>query len=229
LRGNEIDFESVKNKNDLVKEFDFYQIQIAEVDILFELEKAKKSIENKKKIKEENYEAQLRRIQMIKEGKCITEVQKIDTKLTAVNGISSITFTKSTQTTTDDCGVLLGKASKWKIIMKNNCGNYGLMIGVAPNTFNCGTSQYMANGYYIHTANCYKYGVGGSGSAFQSLASKIDNDGSVIIIEYKNGELSYTFNGTYLGVAYTGLPTDLFPAITYIYQASSSFEVEVLA
>jgi len=228
LRGNEIDFESVKNKNDLVKEFDFYQIQIAEVDILFELEKAKKNIESKKKTKEENHEAQLKRIQMIKEGKCITEVQKIDTKLTAVNGISSITFTKS-NTTSDDCGVLLGKASKWKITIKNNSSANGLMIGVAPNSFNPSATQHSACGYYLHTANCYKYGVGGSGTTFQSSVSKIDNDGSVIIIEYKNGDLSYTFNGTLIGTPYTGLPTDLFPAITYVYQPYASFEVEVLA
>jgi len=227
LRGNEIDFESVKNKNDLVKEFDFYQIQIAEVDILFELEKAKKSIENRKKTKEENYEAQLKRVQMIKEGKYLIEVQKIDTKLTVTNNdVLSKDFKRSGAG--DNCGVLFSKSSKWKLTIKNNCSPNGLMIGVAPNTFNCATSQYSACGHYIHTGSSTKYAAGISSQSFQSLVSKCDNDGSVIIMTYKNGTLSYNVNGKDLGVAFTGIATDLFPAITYIYNDNSQFSVEFM-
>jgi len=102
------------------------------------------------------------------------------------------------------------------------------MIGVAPNTFNCATSQYSACGHYIHTGSSTKYAAGISSQSFQSLVSKCDNDGDVIIMTYKNGTLSYNVNGKDLGVAFTGIATDLFPAITYIYNDNSQFSVEFM-
>jgi len=186
-------------------------------------------MKQKKEKKELQRKENENRLRMFKDGIALISSKKKNNQLTVTDNVTNLTILR-TGGAGDNCGILFTKATKWRITIIDACSANGLMIGVAPQNFNENASQHSACGFYVHTGSTTKYGQGGvSNQAFQTVGiTKSDTNGTVFILEYSNGELKFNINGTDCGKAYTGIPTDLFPAISYIYNVNAKFQIEVL-
>jgi len=231
LRGSDIDWKALKNEEErFFRELDYFQIQSNsdDPDFLLKVETMRAKCEERKRDRDEKREIYEKRLKLLAQGKFEFEMKSMSTYLVKTATTEGFKFNKNQGGTSDNCGVLFQSASKWSVTIKSGCSG-GLMIGVAPANFQTGASQYSTCGHYIHTGTTTKYAQGGvSNQSFSSPITKCDNNNDVITVEYKSGNLSFNINGTNCGTAYTGLQTDLFPAISYIYNQGAEFEVKII-
>jgi hypothetical protein len=216
--GREINWKLIKSEKDFVTEWDYYQIQFNEEDLedIDKVEKILKKMEEKREKKSLN----IKKLMEMKDPN-YPVVLKCGNKLSYSKGI-----VKKNGTQGDDCGILFDSAKKWMIKMNQDVPN-GLMVGVAGNSFDVNSSQYIKCGYYIHTAGTHKYAENGtSGTAFAGVSCI--KTGDTITVEYSGGNLKYIINGTDYGNAFSNLPQNLFPAITFIYNQNCEFEIKIL-
>jgi hypothetical protein len=216
--GREINWKLIHPEEDFVTEWDYYQIQFNEEDLedKDKVEKILKKMEEKREKKSLN----IKRLKEIKDAK-YPVVLKCGNKLSYSKGIA-----KKNGTLGDDCGILFDSAKKWMIKINKDASN-GLMVGVAGNSFDANSSQYSKCGYYIHTSSSSKYAENGFSNIAYAGGISCDNNGD-IIVEYSGGNLRYTINGTDYGNAYSNLPQNLYPAVTYIFNQNCEFEIKIL-
>ena len=132
----------------------------------------------------------------------------------------------------------LSTITSWSIRVlksKYNNGN-NIFIGVAPTDINQNICNYDKYGWYI---SCYEstlwsgspHNYSYSGKEYgpkKGIGQYVHTGDSVgVVMDTKKGELSFTVNGTNLGVAYKGIPLDK-PLIPCVLLKSRGDSVELI-
>jgi len=115
-------------------------------------------------------------------------------------------------------------AFKFSFKVVENCSN--LMVGFGKEDLKLEGNNYSSStGYYLYLNNWGLYGVGKSGNSYASGC--VNSPGTIVTCEWKpdDGTISFYFNGSNKGVAYTGVPnTGLFPAFDF-YDSNCTVEL----
>jgi len=118
-----------------------------------------------------------------------------------------------------NCAALGTKCNHFSIRLLNNCTD--LMVGVAPQGINKEGYNYSNCGWYLDCRSGGLYSQ--SGDENKAYAHKCYDNGTVITATLKDGCLSFSVNGVDKGIAFRGLPDNLFPAFD-IYDSQCEFE-----
>jgi len=118
-----------------------------------------------------------------------------------------------------DCAALGTKCNHFSIRLLNNCPY--LMVGMAPQGINKEGTNYTTCGWYLYCSSGGLYSQSGDGN--KAYAQKCSDNGTVITVTLKDGCLSFSVNGVDKGVAFRGLPDNLFPAFNIPDQCEFEF------
>lgn len=106
---------------------------------------------------------------------------------------------------------LLGtKCNEFSIRLLHQCRM--LMVGMAPKTsFNVEKYNFKNSGWYLFCKNGLLYSQDGDREKAY-IGRPCHTDGTVIGVKLQDGNLSFSVNGEDKGVAFSGLPDDVYPA-----------------
>jgi hypothetical protein len=101
-----------------------------------------------------------------------------------------------------------------------------MMIGLAPKSINLEGSNYNTCGWYLYTSVGSLYSWKGEWN-IPYVGEVCDKEGTIVGVEWKKkkGELYFWINGKCMGLAFSGVLGDLYPAFDFF---SSQVEIELL-
>ncbi len=120
------------------------------------------------------------------------------------------------------CSAMGTRCTKYSIRLIRNC-TY-LLVGMAPKPlFEREGNNFKTCGWYMYCAEGTLYSQDGEGNNTYIVDQACNANGTVIGVQLENGELSFSLNGVDMGVAFRGLPVDVFPAFD-MYDNGCEFE-----
>lgn len=122
-----------------------------------------------------------------------------------------------------NCAAMGTKCTKYSIRLIKSCTN--LMVGMSPKqSFKKEGNNFNSSGWYLSCQSGEVYSQGDDCTGNRTYTQACNTAGTVIGVKLKNGELRFSVNSIDKGVAFLGLPNDVFPAFD-MFERGCEFEL----